>query len=141
MTISLHRHLAETAYILASAPFGVCSFIRKFDRGLKRTLVRIQLNSSAVSELSAKKLGNFTHINNPSFTRATRCSMHSAYARRISMSKLMFAFLLLCSLVIYNPESARDFAAQHANEIGSQAKQMLYALDRMMPSFMRFSRG
>ena len=57
------------------------------------------------------------------------------------MSKLMFAFLLLCSLVIYNPEGARDFAAQHGNEIGSQAKQVLYALDRMMPSFMRFSRG
>jgi len=57
------------------------------------------------------------------------------------MSKLMFGFLLLCSLTIYNPEGVRDFTVQHASELSWQFKSALYTVDRMLPAFMRFSRG
>ena len=57
------------------------------------------------------------------------------------MSKLMFGFLLLCSVVMYNPEGVRDFTTQHASELTWQLKSALYSVDRMLPSFMRFSRG
>jgi hypothetical protein len=53
----------------------------------------------------------------------------------------MFAFLLLCSMAIYNPESVRDFASQHASELTWQLKSALYTVDRMLPSFLRFSRS
>jgi hypothetical protein len=53
----------------------------------------------------------------------------------------MFAFLLLCSMAIYNPEGVRVFATQHATELTWQLKSALYAVDRMLPSFMRFSRS
>jgi len=54
------------------------------------------------------------------------------------MSKLMFGFLLLCSMAIYNPTGVRDFATQHATELTWQFKNALYTVDRMLPSFMRF---
>jgi hypothetical protein len=57
------------------------------------------------------------------------------------VSKLMFGFLLLCSMVMYNPEGVRDFTTQHASELTWQLKNALYSVDRMLPSFMRFSRG
>lgn len=56
------------------------------------------------------------------------------------MSKLMFAFVLTCSAVMYNPDGLRDFAKLHAPEIGWHLKNAVYAVDRMLPSFMRFSR-
>jgi hypothetical protein len=56
-----------------------------------------------------------------------------------TMSKLMFGFLLLCSVAIYNPTGVRDFATQHAGELTWQLKHAIYTLDRMLPSFMRFS--
>jgi hypothetical protein len=58
-----------------------------------------------------------------------------------TMSKLMFGFLLLCSMAIYNPEGVRDFANQHSSELTWQIKSALYAVDRMLPSFLRFSRS
>ena len=57
------------------------------------------------------------------------------------MSKVMFAFLLLCSMAMYNPESVRVFVTQHAHELTWQIKSALYTVDRMLPSFMRFSRS
>ena len=57
------------------------------------------------------------------------------------MSKLMFGFLLLCSMAMYNPEGVRDFTTQHASELSWQLRSALYSVDRMLPSFMRFSRG
>jgi hypothetical protein len=57
------------------------------------------------------------------------------------VSKLMFGFMLLCSVVIYNPEAIRGFTIEHASELTSQLKGALYTLDRLLPSFMRFSRG
>ena len=57
------------------------------------------------------------------------------------MSKLMFAFVLVCSAVMYNPEGLRDFAKQHASDITWEVKYTLHAIDRMLPSFMRFGRG
>jgi hypothetical protein len=56
-----------------------------------------------------------------------------------TMSKLMFGFLLLCSVAIYNPTGVRDFATLHASELTWQLKNALYAVDRMLPRFMRFS--
>lgn len=55
------------------------------------------------------------------------------------MSKVMFIFLLLCSIAIYNPTGVRDFTTQHASELTWQVKHALYTVDRMLPSFMRFS--
>ena len=57
------------------------------------------------------------------------------------MSKLMFGFLLLCSMTMYNPEGVRDFTAQHASELTWQFKNVLYSIDRMLPRFMRFTRS
>ena len=57
------------------------------------------------------------------------------------MSKLMFGFLLLCSMTMYNPEGVRDFTTQHASELSWQLKNALYSVDRMLPRFMRFTRG
>ena len=57
------------------------------------------------------------------------------------MSKLMFAFLLICSAVIYNPEAIRSFANYHSSELTWQFRNALYTVDRMLPSFMRFSRS
>ena len=57
------------------------------------------------------------------------------------MSKLMFGFLLLCSMAMYNPEGVRDFTTQHASELSVQLKSTLYSIDRMLPSFIRFGRG
>jgi hypothetical protein len=57
------------------------------------------------------------------------------------VSKAMFAFLLICSMAIYNPEGVRDFTTQHASELTWQLKSALYAVDRMLPSFLRFGRG
>jgi hypothetical protein len=57
------------------------------------------------------------------------------------MSKVMFGFLLLCSMAIYNPEGVRVFATQHAQELTWQLKSALHTVDRMLPSFMRFSRS
>ena len=57
------------------------------------------------------------------------------------MSKLMFGFLLLCSMTMYNPEGVRDFTTQHATELTWQLKNVLYGVDRMLPHFMRFTRG
>ena len=51
----------------------------------------------------------------------------------------MFIFLLLCSIAIYNPTGVRDFTTQHASELTWQVKHALYTVDRMLPSFMRFS--
>jgi len=53
------------------------------------------------------------------------------------MSKLMFGFLLICSFAIYNPEGVRDFAKYHATELSQQFTSALYAVDRMLPSFLR----
>ena len=55
------------------------------------------------------------------------------------MSKLMLAFLLLCSLAIYSPASVRDFSYQHAGELVWRLKTALYTVDRILPNFMRFS--
>jgi hypothetical protein len=60
---------------------------------------------------------------------------------RQQMSKAMFGFLLLCSMAIYNPEGARNFATQHASELTWQLKNALYTVDRMLPSFLRYSRS
>ena len=57
------------------------------------------------------------------------------------MSKLMFGFLLLCSMAMYNPEGVRDFTTQHASELSWQLRSVLYSIDRMLPNFMRFSKG
>lgn len=57
------------------------------------------------------------------------------------MSKLMLAFLLLCSLTIYNPQGVRNFTRQHAGELSAQFKSALYTVDRMLPNFMRFGRS
>lgn len=57
------------------------------------------------------------------------------------MSKLMFGFLLMCSFAIYNPEGVRDFTKQHATELVLQFKSALYAVDRLLPRFVRFGRG
>ena len=57
------------------------------------------------------------------------------------MSKLMFGFLLLCSMAIYNPTGVRDFAQQNASALTSQLKSALYTVDRMLPNFLRFGRG
>ena len=60
---------------------------------------------------------------------------------RYPVSKAMFAFLLLCSMTIYNPEGVRDFASQHASELTWQLKSALYTVDRILPGFLRFSRS
>lgn len=57
------------------------------------------------------------------------------------MSKLMFGFLLACSMAMYNPEGVRDFTSQHATELSWQLRHALYSVDRMLPQFMRFSRS
>jgi hypothetical protein len=57
------------------------------------------------------------------------------------VSKLMFGFLLLCSMTMYNPEGVRDFTTQHASELTWQFKNVLYSIDRMLPRFMRFTRS
>ena len=57
------------------------------------------------------------------------------------MSKLMFAFLLACSMAMYNPAGIRDFAKYQAPELTWQIKNGLYSVDRMLPSFMRFTKG
>ena len=56
------------------------------------------------------------------------------------MSKLMFSFVLVCSVLLYNPDGLRDFAKLHASDIGWHLKNAAYAVDRMLPSFMRFTR-
>lgn len=57
------------------------------------------------------------------------------------MSKLMFVTVLARSLLLYNPAPVRDFARQHGPQLGMFLKNTLLAVDRMMPGFMRFSRG
>jgi hypothetical protein len=57
------------------------------------------------------------------------------------MSKLMFAFLMACSIAMYNPAGIRDFAKYQAPELAWQIKNGLYSVDRMLPSFMRFTKG
>jgi len=44
-------------------------------------------------------------------------------------------------MAIYNPEGARNFATQHASELTWQLKNALYTVDRMLPSFLRYSRS
>ena len=56
------------------------------------------------------------------------------------MSKLMFAFVLVCSALLYNPDGLRDFAKMRAPEIGWHLKNAALAVDRLLPSFMRFTR-
>ena len=57
------------------------------------------------------------------------------------MSKLMFAFLLLCSAAIYNPQGVRDFVKLHASEMSWQIKSAVQNLDQLLPSFLRFGRS
>jgi hypothetical protein len=57
------------------------------------------------------------------------------------MSKMMFGFLLACSFAIYNPEAVRDFAKYHAAELSQQFSNALYAVDRMLPGFLRHGRS
>ncbi len=57
------------------------------------------------------------------------------------MSKVMFATVLVCSMLLYNPAIVRDFARQHGTQLGMYLKSTLIAVDRLMPGFMRFSRG
>jgi hypothetical protein len=57
------------------------------------------------------------------------------------MSKLMLAFALICSAVIYNPTGLRDFAHRYSGELSMHLKGALYAVDRMLPGFMRFGRS
>jgi hypothetical protein len=91
---------------------------------------------------SAAPLSNFTYFANPNFIRRhNHCRIRHVTAREATMSKLMFAFLLLCSVAIYNPAAMRDFARQHATELSWQLKSALYAVDRLMPGFIRFTRG
>jgi hypothetical protein len=57
------------------------------------------------------------------------------------MSKLMFVTVLACSMLLYNPTIVRDFARQHGTQLGVYLKSTLPAVDRLMPGFMRLSRG
>lgn len=44
-------------------------------------------------------------------------------------------------MLIYNPEGVRDFANYNATALGWQLRSALYTVDRMLPNFMRFSKG
>ncbi|HXF87201.1 MAG TPA: hypothetical protein VNK48_02465 [Xanthobacteraceae bacterium] len=57
------------------------------------------------------------------------------------MSKAMFVTVLVCSMLLYNPTIVRDFARQHGTQLGMYLKSTLITVDRLMPGFMRFSRG
>jgi hypothetical protein len=85
---------------------------------------------------------NFTLLGNPSFTPGSHHSRTwHAKAMEAAMSKLMFGFLMLCSVALYNPQGVRDFVNHNASEMGWQLKGALYSVDRMLPSFLRIGRG